>query len=425
MSIGNHIRLSGTAKLFLLFFAVVIISNSLYRHYGRMTAKQFVIGSDMEGYYQYLPHLFLKDIEEMRNMRWAKPYGEGRRLSAFTCGVAIMQMPFFLVGHGVSKFLEMESDGHNPAYFMSVLIAALFYAFIGLYYLYKALKRLFSHRTALIISLMAFLATNLYYYTIMSPGMSHVYSFCLVSVFIYFVPGFYANPGFQSSLKVIFPLALAVLIRPTTIVAGLYLLLYDIRSWKELGKRFYFLAQKWHLLIFMLIVSLLIFSPQMAYWHYVTGKWFIYSYQDESFTNALSPKIYTVLFGPRNGWYIYTPLMLVSTLVLFYLVYVRRLSAVAILTVMVLIIYINASWWRPTFSAAAGYRTLVEYIPFMAIPLGFLVENTFGNKTIRWLLMSLFIVFLVYNILFAFKYSGHIWWNMEWQWSNFLRLVRF
>jgi hypothetical protein len=424
MSLGDHIKLSRAARLFLLFAFIVLVSNSLYRHYNRYVARQFVMSSDMEGYYQYLPYTFFKE-KDITQMRWAKPYGKDKTLNVFTCGVAILELPFFLIAHGISEFLEMEERGYNSAYFMSVLFAAIFYVFIGLYYLFKALNRFFPPRVSFITVVLIFLATNLYYYTGMSPGMSHAYSFCLASIFIYFVPGFYEKPGFRSSLRVILPLALAVLIRPTTIVAGFYFLLYGVVSFRELGQRLRFLIEKWYLLLFMFIVSIVVFIPQMTYWHHVTGKWFVYSYQEYGFPYALNPKIGIVLFGARNGWYLYTPLMLLATLSLFYLSYKRKYNALAILPVIILIVYINSSWWRPTFSASAGHRAMIEFHPFMAIPLAYIIDRAHPHKIWRYLLGVTLILFIVHNVLFAYKYDGHLWWNTDWQWSYLLRFFQF
>jgi hypothetical protein len=49
------------------------------------------------------------------------------------------------------------------------------------------------------------------------------------------------------------------------------------------------------------------------------------------------------------------------------------------------------------------------------------------QPSIRWLraLYILLGLFVVYNLLFSYKYNPHIWWNLEWEWSNFLRLVEF
>jgi hypothetical protein len=424
MSLREHIKLSRVARLFLLFFVVTMGFHGLYRHFNRITAWQLVMGSDMEGYYQYLPYTFFRDLD-IDQMRWARNYGEDKRLNVFTCGVAILELPFFIVAHGVSELLEMDNPGYNAVYYHTVLFAAIFYVFIGLYYLYKALRRYFTREAALLTAIMAFLATNLFFYTVMQPGVSHAYSFFLLSVYIYFVPGFYEKPGVKSSLFMILPLALAVLIRPTNILAGLYFLFYGLSSFRELGPRLGMLAGRWHLLLLMACVSILVFVPQMLYWHKVTGKWIVYSYTDSRFTNALTPQFRTVLIGPRNGWYLYTPLMIIATGGLLYLAYLRRFTAPAILLMMVLIIYINASWFNPTFSSSAGCRVLVEWIPFMAIPLAFVFEKLQRRKGLKEALYALLALFVVYNLLFSYKYQPGIWWNQEWTWNNFLRLVHF
>ena len=144
-------------------------------------------------------------------------------------------------------------------------------------------------------------------------------------------------------------------------------------------------------------------------------------------TRTESPKIFTVLLGPRNGWFIYTPLMLLAFLSLIYLTTKRKLNSIPTLIILIVIIYLNGSWWRPTFSASTGYRTLIEYLPVMAIPLGFLIQKVYeGNrKTLKVALNILLVIFIVYNVLFSYKYNSHIWWNEEWTWSNFARLVKF
>jgi hypothetical protein len=217
------------------------------------------------------------------------------------------------------------------------------------------------------------------------------------------------------------------LIRPTSLVLSLYFVLYNVTTFHAFKDRIVFFVKKWNYIVLFPIIGFIVFIPQMLYWHEVTGSYFFYSYQEEGFTNILSPKIFTVLFGPRNGWFIYTPLMLVAFITLLYLVYKKKLNSIPTLIVLTIIIYLNGSWWRPTFSAAAGYRALIEYIPLMAVPLGFFMEKITDreNKRLKQLMIIVFTLFVVYNILFAYKYSPWLWWNTDWQWSHFLRLIKF
>lgn len=423
----RHVVLSRMAKLAILFYLLGLLANVTYKYFGNVPAERYVMGSDMEGYYQYLPHVFIKDIESIKKMHWAGMYENGNTLSFFTCGVAIMEAPFFLIAHGASYYFDLDTSGYAPVYFTSVFFAALFYVLIGLIFLYKALLRYFERKYAFWTTALVFYATNLFYYTIISPGMSHAYSFSLICAFIYFVPVFYDRPTVKNTLKLIFPLALAVLIRPTNLLVGLYFVLFDISSFKQLGDRLLFYAKKWYLFVIMVIATLVVFTPQMLYWHYVTGKYIIYSYQNSGFTNLLSPYIATVLIGARNGLFIYTPLMFVATIGLLYLAYKKKMSAIGIVLIMIIIVYLDASWCVPTFSGAAGYRALIEFYPLLALPLAFVVQHVMaGNrKYLKIGFETLLIFFVVYNVLFTYKYSNWLWWNTDWHWSYLLRLIKF
>lgn len=423
----DHIKLSKLVKLAILFIIIGLACNVTYRHYSGFKTRSFVMSSDMEGYYQYLPYVLLKPKEEIKTMRWAKEYEDGKKLNVFTCGVAIMQLPFFLAAHGISKYLDLETTGYGPVYFSSVFIATLFYVLFGLIFLYFALLRYFKPKLAFWIVVLIFYATNLFYYTTISPGMSHAYSFSLIAMYLYFVPLFYEKLSLKNTILMAFPLALATLIRPTTIIISIYFLLYNVTQFRELKERVQFLLRKWYFVILIPIIAIIVFIPQMLYWHAVTGKFFYYSYQEEGFTNFLSPHIKTVLIGARNGWFLYTPLMFFAFVSLVYLIFKKKLNSIPTLLILIIIVYLNGSWWRPTFSSATGYRALIGYLPFMAIPLGYLVQrvNARENKILKFILIFVFILFIVYNIRFSYKYNSGVWWNEEWTWYNFERLIKF
>jgi len=414
-------------RFVILFTLLGMLANMAYRQAYHVTAEKTVMRTDSEGYYQYLPHFFIMDWDRMDKMHWAKQYGEGKTLNIYTCGVAYMQLPFFLAAHGLSYFFEQDTSGYAPFYFLSVFFASLFYVLLGLIFIYKFLLRFFTHQTALWTIVLLFFATNLFYYTTIAPGMSHAYSFSLFGMFIYFVPVFYEKPSLKNLFCLAIPLAVATLIRPTNLLLSLFLFLYDVFGWKDLKSRFGFWFRRWYYLLVMLAIGILAWVPQMVYWHAVTGKYIFYSYQDEgTFPYLLSPKIFTVLIGPRNGWLIYTPLMILAVGSLLVLSVKKKLSSWAITLIMVMIIYINSSWWRPTFSGAAGYRALIEYLPFMAVPFAWFFEKAYAKKkALKIGLTSVFVIFIIYNILFSYKYSSWLWWNTDWQWSYFLRLVKF
>lgn len=414
-------------KIAVLFYILALLGNFTYRIFEHQTAEQFVMGSDTEGYYQYTPFFFLHNWDDFNRLPYAKSFEEGKTLNVYTCGVAIMQAPFFLIAHGISLLLGLDHDGYSPVYFTFVFYASIFYVLIGLIFLYKALLRYFKPKTAFWTSFLVFYATNLFFYTIVSPGMSHAYSFSLMAIFIYMVPVFYEKPNWKNAIFMALPISMATLIRPTNIIASLYFIFFGVSTMSLFKERILFFLKRWDLVLIILLVGIVVFTPQMAYWKFVTGKWLYYSYQSEGFPYLSSPRIGTVLWGARNGWFIYTPAMFIATLGLLYLLPRSRYNSWPTLAILILIVYIDASWWAPTFSAAAGYRALIEYIPFMAIPLGFVYEKTFETRKswARFLAVVLILVLLFYNIQFTFKYSVWLWWDTDWQWKYLLRLFEF
>jgi len=412
---------------FLAAFLACFVLFAIYQKVEHPRSENYVLGSDPHGYYQYLPAFFLQEREAFEQLPWSKPVGEGRSISVYTCGVAMLQSPFFLVSHGIARFIGHDSNGYGPVYYFGVLFSAFFYVWLGIVFLFSVLRRYFGEKSSIASVMLLFFATNLLYYTLVAPGMSHAYSFFLVSLYIWAVHRFYQFPDIRSSLLLSFSIALAVLIRPTNVVALFYFFLFDITKWKEISVRFRFLVSRWPLILVMLFVGFLVALPQMAYWHYVTGDWIYYSYLDEGFPNWRTPQISTVLFGARGGWFLYTPIMLIVSLMLIFFWRKCSCSALAIIIVMVSIIWINGSWWAPTFSASAGYRALIEYLPFMAFPLGFMLERIMAAK---WRSLNIFsfavAVLLVFlNIQLMFKYDSTLWWDAPWDWNNLLRFFQF
>ncbi|MFN3876214.1 MAG: hypothetical protein ACK4L7_09925, partial [Flavobacteriales bacterium] len=57
-------------------------------------------GYDTLGYYQWLPATFID--HDYGRMYWCHQMPDGRWISLFTIGVAVLELPFFLVGHGAA-----------------------------------------------------------------------------------------------------------------------------------------------------------------------------------------------------------------------------------------------------------------------------------------------------------------------------------
>ncbi len=95
--------------------------------------------SDAEGYNLYLPALFIYGTFENIPIRTTYEYppyeGTNKILTRFTYGIALMQAPFWLLAH-LSRWIQglPLDDPWGNDYSVAILLAACFYASLGLYF---------------------------------------------------------------------------------------------------------------------------------------------------------------------------------------------------------------------------------------------------------------------------------------------------
>lgn len=412
----------------MLFMLAGLVVNYIFRMgFHSIPIDKIILGSDMEGYYQYLPHFFLRDWELFKHLPWAIPFGEGNTISVFTCGVAILWSPFFVLAHFISLFFNLDADGYGNMYYGFVLIAALVYVYIGLVFLYKLAKKEFRKKTAIKSVALFFLGTNIFYYTmILGAGMSHAYSFALVATYIYFTHRYFNKPSYGRALLMAIPFALAVLIRPTNIISGFYFFFFGINSIESLRHRMVFWTKNSKTILIVALTGIIVAIPQMAYWYNLSGQPIVYSYQDYGFPFWAAPKIGVVLFGKYNGWFLFTPLVLFALWGLIGTFRKNRFNNYAVLLILALAIYINASWWAPTFSAAVGQRAMIDFLPFLFLPFAWVINFiSTQSRKIQWVFWAMMLIILFFNIQFAFRYDPVQWWDTPMSWEKFVNVLKF
>ena len=152
------------------------------------------IRSDGYSYYVYLPSWFLygdSTLDAVARdccggefpaftaiLRW--PDTE-RWVNSHPIGVAILQSPFFLIGHGLTKWSNLSPDGFTLYYQHAAGISGTFWTIAGLFVLRLVLLRRFSDGvTAATLGALLF-GTGLYHYATFDSSYSHAYSFFLLA----------------------------------------------------------------------------------------------------------------------------------------------------------------------------------------------------------------------------------------------------
>ncbi len=217
----------------------------------------------------------------------------------------------------------------------------------------------------------------------------------LFSVFIYHVLKWRQTDKIKHVYYFSLIAGLVTLIRPTEILILLFPLLIYVTNFSELKKRWQeIVALKWKLAI-AIIMFLIPIIPQLIFWKIHTGQFFFFSYGSEEGFFFSDPKFYSVLFGWRKGWFIYTPLMLFSIIGLVMMFLKNRKMAIAIFCYFFINLYLICSWWDWGYGGAFGMRALVQTYAFLIFPLAFFINEVFvesKKQIVKFFLGGAFVI---------------------------------
>lgn len=338
--------------------------------------KDSVIVHDVISYYAYLPaaiifhDLDFKFINDHRagleGKIWYNNSSIGKPVLRMTLGLAILWLPFFLLGHGLAHFLGVSAFGYSWPYSLSIFIATLFYLVIGLIFLRKILLKYFPDWITAITLILIVTATNLMYYVISEPGMSHVYSFAMVTIFLFSTLKWINKPTIFLSIILGLLAGLIVLIRPVNGLVLIFPALIGINSFSGIKDR---VVNNWKFIVIAAISCFLMILPQIIYWKMQTGQFLFNSYQESNKFYFLHPHVVDGLFSFRNGWLIYSPVMFFALTGFFFIEKYAKGLRNAMIAFLLIFTYFIFSWWCWWYGGSYGSRPMVETYGILALPL--------------------------------------------------------
>ncbi|MEM6343325.1 MAG: hypothetical protein AAF927_05575 [Bacteroidota bacterium] len=411
----------------MLLLGIILLQLAMRFPNGEMNYR---ISTDVEGYYLYLPGVFIYDgFEEMPVMtpfEYQPHPHSGKYFTRFTYGVALMEAPVFLMTHLVASqgwFGAKQADGYSRTYNDGIIASNILYAVLGLYLLLLVLRRHFSRGLSWLTVLSLLWGSNYYYYVVGMVGMSHNYIFFLVAALLYYSPRLYEKLTPWQAMRLSFILGLLVLVRPTNLVFLLYPLLYQVYSFTSFGERLSWWLKRWPYLLSVPIVGCLLWIPQFCYWKVVAGAWFYNGYP-VGFDHWLNPFFPEIWFSVQNGWLIYSPLMLLSLIGLGLSLKQKVFSAPVLLIMFVLFTYLFASWYVWWFGGAFGYRPMIDFYPMLALPLALLLKRLFETKLpIKMAAIGFLVLLCYYSTGLTYLYR-HPWEGADWTWESFMQVLQ-
>ncbi|MBK5286090.1 MAG: hypothetical protein JJE25_11880 [Bacteroidia bacterium] len=420
-------------RIILFFVLPVSVFLSFNKHSkDKYSNYHSVIWADAAGYYVYLPIWFIYgNNSDKFPENILQKSGDGFRyddknktvITKYTCGVAILQTPFFLITHFIASPLGFDADGFSKIYYWSVMIAGVFYLCLGLFFVYLFLCNYFKPFQAFLTTLIIFLCTNLYYYSIDNSGMSHVYSFFLFSVLAFI------TSRSVTKLKKVYIVYLGIIMtliflcRPINIIVAIFPFFFFISDLTSIKERTIKLIENYRIPFFLAFASfIIVLIPQLLYWKKISGNYFLDTYSGETFSNWNSPKLILAWFSTNNGLFTYTPLMFLIIIGMLSMISKREQNGKLFLTIFLIFSYIFSSWWSWWFGCAYGYRSFVEYYALFSFPLAHILFRQ--NKVYLKRAMYLFVLFCLYwNMEMIYYYDG-CFYGGEWDWDTYIKLLR-
>lgn len=424
------------SKIILLLIAISSLWIASNIHWGKDNWKG-ILESDAKGYYAYLPAIFIyQDLQfgffEEIEAKYPQPlllYDYRKHLAEgvvnkYYLGSAAMQAPFFLLAHGYTYITDPENaDGYSKWYQISVSLSSLFYLWLGLFFLRRSLKliELADGWISILLAVTLF-ASNLFVYAITDAGYSHIYSFAILSFFLWKCLQFKHYTNEKHIYLMAFALGLMILIRPINLMV--ILAMPFILGSKE--KLYEFLRYMRNPRVFFgaLFLCFSFISLQLLYYYLASGNWWIYSYKDEGF-NFFEPHFLDILFSYKKGLFLYTPLYLLCFIGLLKLWTKERFRFWSWIFFFVLLTYLLSSWWMWYYGASFSSRVYIEYLPLFMLLFAFYLKELKQLKA-KWLLMSLLALLTIICQIQIYQYRHYIIhyseMNKEKYWEVFLQL---
>ncbi len=409
-------------EIIILLILLFVYNNFLYKK--NTDRKEVFISSDGRGYYEYLPALFIYNdlhfsyidtlqtefYEAEHNKLIYSQLDNGQRINKYFVGTAVLQAPFFLVAHAIASGENSAHppDGFSLTYQKGMLYAGIFYLFLGLVFIRLLLQTYHVNGWWIFfIQLATLFATPLLNYTMYDSAYSHVYSFFLVSWFLYVVRKYFLSgrPGYL--VVSLIALGFIVIVRPVNVLVLIFTPLL-VESFGAYIQQVRLIFQK-HLIPLLIgsVLLCLLFSLQLYVSFLQTGNPLNYNYGDEGF-NFTNPAFFRFLFSYWKGFFLWTPwwLLVFVTGIIYWIYQKKYYHAIAFILSFTILVYVLSSWHAWSYGGSIGQRPMIDF--YAVFILLFVPVFSEKMKTGKWLLAAFFPVLAVVMQVQIFQYQRAI-----------------
>ncbi len=413
----KHIDLS----LWALLFSIMVV---FYINFNTSNWKKTekVILHDVLSYYAYLPATFIYNDLSLEFLKgggdklgkhfWGIKSPTGNTVIITSYGMSALYFPFFIAAHSVADIMGYPPDGYSKPYCFALVMSSIFYLLIGAVFLRKFLRKYFSDLVVAITLLVIILPTNLLWYATSEATMSHVYSFALISMFIYYIDLWISRPKIKYTIIIGLLIGIISLIRPTNVIIVILLVFWKVTSWGDLKERLLFFIKKWYLILLMLALFFAVWTPQFLYWKFISGSFLFYSYPEGMGFFFSNPQLFGTLFSWRKGLFIYTPVIIFAIIGIGMMYRRQKQFFWPVLIYSLFTWYIISSWWDWWYGGSFGLRPFIDSYGVLSIGLATFLTWVFSTSHKKKIV--LISLLLIISTLSGWHYVRYYYGSIHW-----------
>mgnify|MGYP001161054577 CR=1 FL=1 len=379
------------SKIVLLLCCAFIVG----QRFSNVTEKE--ISWDVLGYYTYLPATIIHDDFLLEDVSWLKKEvserdlagtlyfisenSEGKPMYFFMMGMALFFLPWFLIGHAIALGFDFPSTGFSPPYVYALITGALVYTIAGAFVLRKILKKFFEDQLVALILIIIYLGTNTVHHLIAKDLETVNVLFLLSTIVIWNTLKWHETFRIKNLFAIGVSIGLMILVKPSEILIGLFPLLYGVTSMSSLKEKALLIVRHRISFLATIAIGVLILLPQLLYWHLLTGQFIYDSYNNPGVgLDWTTPYVTEVLFSFKKGWFIYTPVMILS-LIGFICMYRKNKKLFWPSVIYFLLsFYLMSSWTEWWYGSSYSCRPIITLYPLLAISLGYFIKSLASAK---------------------------------------------
>lgn len=332
--------------------------------------------------------------EYLENASHAVSEFNGNYVTVYSVGNSILWIPFLLVSSLFSSGSIYTDyfkafNGHSFADGFSILIAALFYAYLSLFFLIKYIQNLgFSKRISYFSVAAVYLSTYALSYVLTNASYSHTYEIFAVSGLLFSLTQY--SKKFEKKWMILAGVfaSLSVLTRSLNILivipVSVYIFMYQSRK--------AFVAY---------IASSIPFALIFLIYNYISYGKFLASGYSEVWGANLSIhefNLLQLLFSDVRGWFVWSPVVVIALIGLF--LYAKRSKQSVILNILpvvltVLVYSFWENWWA---GDSIGQRFFLSLTPFLVLGLAYFTKVLSKYpRIVKYSLYSLIVILVFYS----------------------------